>query len=98
MTKTLLNIICFGDSNTFGYLLRQKDKYPHILEELFANKPVRVLNKGVNGDTVLDLIYRLEEDVVNNTVESAKNLVLLQIGTNDTDFSNKAHSMKPETH
>lgn len=56
-----VNIICFGDSITFGYGAGPKEDYPTELERLL-NEPV--INAGVDGDTTYQALERLERDVL----------------------------------
>jgi acyl-CoA thioesterase-1 len=70
------NIICFGDSITFGYGVDPGQAYPAILGKLL-NLPV--LNKGVDGDTTRDGLKRLQSDVL----ELQPRLVLIEFGGND---------------
>ena len=55
------NIICFGDSITFGYGANPGEDYPSALRKL-VNLPV--VNSGVDGDTTFAALERLENDVL----------------------------------
>jgi acyl-CoA thioesterase I len=55
------NIICFGDSITFGYGAEKGEDYPSALAEL-ADKPV--INAGIDGDTTEDALKRVKADVL----------------------------------
>ena len=63
-------IVFVGDSITEGW---------HSLAQDFAGLKVRVVNRGIGGDTTPNLIYRLQDDVLSLRPRA---LVLL-IGTND---------------
>ena len=63
-------IVFVGDSITEGW---------HTLEQDFASLPVRVVNRGIGGDTTPNLLYRLQADVLDLLPRA---LVVL-IGTND---------------
>jgi beta-glucosidase len=63
-------IVFVGDSITEGW---------HTLEHDFAGLPVRVVNRGIGGDTTPNLLYRLQSDVLDLHPQA---LVVL-IGTND---------------
>lgn len=78
-----INVICLGDSNTLGNGLTTKQKYPSQLQNRFFEQNVGVLNKGVSGDTSSRVVARLATDVYKNKIEGARNIVVLQIGTND---------------
>ena len=63
-------IVFVGDSITEGW---------HTLEKDFARLPLKVVNRGIGGDTTPNLLYRLQEDVLDLHPRA---LVVL-IGTND---------------
>lgn len=69
-------IICFGDSITEGFMLREKDSYPYQLGLLIGET---VLNKGVSGETSGQGLRRLKEDVLDHQPK----LVIVQFGGND---------------
>ncbi len=52
------NIICFGDSLTFGYGAVPGEDYPNALGKLI-NLPV--INAGVDGDTTFSALERLDD-------------------------------------
>ena len=55
------NIICFGDSITFGYGANPGEDYPSALRKLVK---LPVINAGVDGDTTFAALERLENDVL----------------------------------
>ncbi len=70
------NIICFGDSITFGYGVEVKETYPVALEKM-THKPV--INAGIDGDTSTEAAKRLETDVLSRDPY----LVIIEFGGND---------------
>jgi len=70
------NIICFGDSLTFGYGANPQDAYPLVLLEI-STRPV--INAGIDGDTTTEALARLESDVL----ERNPLLVIIEFGGND---------------
>lgn len=67
-------LVCFGDSITEGMIGAS------YVERLRARLPgVRVVNAGINGDTVLHLLRRAERDVIARQPD----LVTIMIGLND---------------
>ncbi len=70
------NIICFGDSLTFGTGASENMDYPSQLSRLIS-KPI--INAGVPGDTTETALARLEEDVLSQSPR----MVLLTLGGND---------------
>ena len=55
------NIICFGDSITFGYGAFPGEDYPYVLAKLVR---LPVINAGVDGDTTFAALERLVNDVL----------------------------------
>jgi acyl-CoA thioesterase-1 len=70
------NIICFGDSLTYGTGATKGMDYPSQLSQMIS-KPV--LNKGVPGDTTASALARLEQDVLSQSPR----IVLITLGGND---------------
>ena len=70
------NIICFGDSITFGYGANMGEDFPTQLGKLMD---APVINAGVSGDTSTEALARLEKDVL----EKDPRLVLIEFGGND---------------
>ncbi|MFH1281676.1 MAG: GDSL-type esterase/lipase family protein [Candidatus Omnitrophota bacterium] len=70
------NIICFGDSITFGYGAGLKEDYPTALGKLVS---LPVINSGVDGDTTFAALERLENDVLNKD----SRLVIVEFCGND---------------
>jgi len=70
------NIICFGDSLTFGYGANPGEDYPSALGKMIK---LPVVNAGVDGDTTFAALERLDKDVL------AKNprLVIVEFCGND---------------
>lgn len=75
-TPTGENIICFGDSLTYGTGASEGMDYPSRLSEMIG-KPV--VNAGVPGDTTSLALLRLEEDVL----AQSPRIVLITLGGND---------------
>jgi acyl-CoA thioesterase-1 len=70
------NIICFGDSITFGYGAEPGEDYPSALRAMTS---IPVLNAGVDGNTTEQALKRLESDVLSQEPL----LVIIEIGGND---------------
>ncbi|MDD5060602.1 MAG: GDSL-type esterase/lipase family protein [Candidatus Omnitrophica bacterium] len=70
------NIICFGDSITFGYGAGPKEDYPTELARLVKSP---VINAGVDGDTTFQALERLEKDVLDKDPK----LVIVEFCGND---------------
>lgn len=72
-----MNVMCFGDSNTFGYNPSAKfgERYDLCWTDILAEKTGwNVINQGVNGREVPDDPIQLEKDI---------DLILVMLGTND---------------
>ena len=72
----MIDFIFLGDSLTFGYGVKPKDNWVHKLSEYLK---LNILNKGVNGNTTTDMLFRFYEDVVSNSPKS----LFIMGGTND---------------
>ena len=70
------NIICFGDSITFGYGANEGEDYPTGLSKLLSRE---VINAGVDGDTTFDALARIEADVL----DKDPRMVIVEFGGND---------------
>lgn len=70
------NIICIGDSLTFGYGVHQNKSWVSLLKE---NCNHNVINKGVNGDTSTGILSRFDRDVLKYNTK----ICIIMCGTND---------------
>ena len=70
------NIICFGDSLTFGTGAPHDKSYPARLSEIIGQP---VINAGIPGDTTARALLRLEQDVLSQSPR----IVLITLGGND---------------
>jgi acyl-CoA thioesterase I len=70
------NIICFGDSLTFGTGAKKDMDYPSQLSRMLS-KPI--INAGVPGDTTASALARLQKDVL----AKSPRIVLITLGGND---------------
>lgn len=70
------NIICFGDSLTFGTGAAENMDYPSQLSRMLSR---RIINAGVPGDTTAMALARLYEDVLSRSPR----IVLITLGGND---------------
>jgi lysophospholipase L1-like esterase len=75
-TPTGENIICFGDSLTFGTGASPDRDYPSQLSRLISEP---VINAGVPGDTTTKAMARLKKDVL----AKSPRIVLITLGGND---------------
>ncbi len=78
-----IKIVAIGSSSTFGAgASRPHNSYPsRLAAELareFVDHEFVVLNRGVNGDTAVDMLARFERSVI----AEEPDLVLWQVGTN----------------
>lgn len=71
-----MNMICIGDSLTFGYGVRKDKCWVNLLD---SNTSFKILNKGVNGDTSIGILSRFFKDVVNYS----PSICTIMCGSND---------------
>ena len=69
-------ILCFGDSLTYGTGAKEGMDYPSRLSKIIG---LPVINLGVPGDTTETALSRLEEDVLSGSPR----IVLITLGGND---------------
>lgn len=98
------NMLCFGDSNTWGYNPATKDRYPKeirwtgLLQEKLQDADVRIMEQGLCGrTTVFEDEYRPDRKGVDTLEEIFKSnekidSAVLMLGTNDckTYYGNSA--------
>ncbi len=70
------NIVCFGDSITFGYGVAPGEDYPTALAKLIS---IPVVNMGIDGDTSSEALKRLESDALDRDPL----LVIIEFSGND---------------
>ncbi len=70
------NIICFGDSVTFGYGAEPGGDYPSALAKMTNTS---VINAGIDGDTSTEALKRLKSDVL----DREPLMVIVEFGGND---------------
>jgi acyl-CoA thioesterase-1 len=78
-----LTIVALGSSSTYGTGASQpQNSYPSrlgaLLQAQFPGIPVRVINRGVGGETATSMASRIETEVL----PEAPDLVIWQVGTN----------------
>jgi len=70
------NIVCFGDSITFGYGAERGEDYP---AELSKMTQIPVINAGIDGDTSTKALIRINPDVL----DKEPLLVIIEFSGND---------------
>jgi lysophospholipase L1-like esterase len=70
------NIVCFGDSITFGYGASPGEDFPSALAKM-TKAPV--INAGIDGDTSTEGLERIDSDVLKREAL----LVIIEFGRND---------------
>jgi acyl-CoA thioesterase-1 len=78
-----LTIVALGSSSTYGTGASQpQNSYPSrlgaLLQAQFPGIPVRVINRGIGGETATSMAARIETEVL----PEAPDLVIWQVGTN----------------
>jgi acyl-CoA thioesterase-1 len=75
-----IRIVAYGDSNTAGFGVSEKNTYPSKLERALRAKgyDVEVVNSGVSGDTTTRALRRFDEAVPDEV-----DIALVFLGRND---------------
>lgn len=71
-----VRLVCLGDSITYGYGISKDRSWFALLDKVLC---CELINHGVNGATVFDMIYFFQEEVI---YEAATDLLLMG-GIND---------------
>lgn len=72
----MMKLACLGDSLTFGYGVSRVERWTEILKERVN---LKIINKGVNGDTTAGMLSRSFKDIIRNDPD----YVIIMAGTND---------------
>lgn len=83
-----MDVVCMGDSLTYGYGIDRKKVWVAILSQTFPK--VRFWNRGVCGDTTEDMLIRFNRDVISHE----PGCVILMGGSNDIFFERDAEKAK----
>ena len=74
-----MNIVCLGDSTTYGYMVSRNKVWTEILNNKFENKDIKFINKGINGDMISGMLIRFDDDCIREKAGT----VILMGGVND---------------
>lgn len=74
-----MNIVCLGDSTTYGYMVSRNKVWTKILNGMFEKDNINFINKGINGDMISGMLVRFDEDCIKENADS----VILMGGVND---------------
>ncbi|WP_295155008.1 GDSL-type esterase/lipase family protein [uncultured Brachyspira sp.] len=74
-----MNIICIGDSTTYGYMTARNKVWTEILNYKFSKDNIKFINKGINGDMISGMLVRFDTDCISNNPDK----VILMGGVND---------------
>jgi len=83
LAKQALTIVAIGSSSTFGQgasspAMSYPSRLAVELQGRFPDSPITVLNRGVNGETEVDMLARFDRDVF----AAKPDLVIWQVGSN----------------
>lgn len=70
-------LVLIGDSLTFGYGVPKKSSWTYKIQD--SHKNLRILNKGINGDTSTGILSRFFKDII----LSKPRKTFIMCGTND---------------
>ncbi len=81
--KETITVIAFGSSSTLGVgassaLATYPARLEAELKQHFPGIPVRVVNRGVSGEDVAEMLKRFDHDII----QAKPDLVIWQLGTN----------------
>ena len=76
LNSTGENVVCFGDSITYGVGAEEGKNYPFYLAQMIERN---VINAGVSGDTTMSALRRIKRDVLDKNPY----LVIVELGGND---------------
>lgn len=84
-----MELICLGDSLTFGYGVRASQRWTALAEGASGWK---VINQGLSGDTTGGMLVRLRTQILNGmgvscALRAERPMVLLMGGCNDIFYS-----------
>ncbi len=68
--------VFLGDSLVFGYGVSKKDNWVNLLK---SSLNLDIINKGVNGNSTVDMLFRFTDDVILKN----PNITFIMGGTND---------------
>ena len=74
-----MNIVCLGDSTTYGYMVGRDKVWTKILNDKFHKENKNIINKGINGDMISGMLVRFEIDCIKENADT----VILMGGVND---------------
>lgn len=96
-----LKIVCIGDSITYGYPYNPETSWVNLASS--ATK-IKMVNKGVNGDTTGAMSYRFKTDIIpenpthiiimGGTNDAYTNETLERVGDNIQTMARKAIALK----
>lgn len=78
--------IFIGDSLTFGYGVSKTENWVYKLQSTLK---FNLINKGINGNTTTDMLFRFSKDVSINNPK----LIFIMGGTNDLLANRSLHSI-----
>lgn len=80
-----MQLICYGDSITFGYGVRRSARWTSIASERMG---IEICNRGISGDTSSGMLARLRSELLDKKEQIAyRPTVFLMGGTNDIFYS-----------
>ena len=84
------NIICFGDSITYGCWDKAFGGWVNHLRIAYQsnqkNDQYIIYNQGISGQNVLEIYERFESECKPRITENAKNMIVIAIGINDSQI------------
>lgn len=85
-THLVLKVACIGNSITYGYRLKDPEKYsyPSVLQKLLGNNKAYVKNFGISGATMIQYGRPNLWQELDSIKQFDPGIVVIVIGTNET--------------
>jgi len=74
-----ITLLCLGDGFTAGSGATSYQSWPSLLQNRMSDKYKKVINSGLDGDTVRNAIYRVKDDIV----QYQPDVLFIFLGTGD---------------
>jgi lysophospholipase L1-like esterase len=87
-------LLCFGDSITFGLWDTCQGGWVERLKNLIGvdKQSIRVFNLGISGENSLGLLNRIENELISRKHNTKASIIVIAIGANDCSFNKETKS------
>ena len=95
------NILCFGDSITYGCWDKKFGGWVNHLRIAYqsnqGNDQYVIYNQGISGQNVLEINERFDSECKPRITENGKNMIVIAIGINDSQIRNNQEYVSKDT-